>query len=142
MRITGAAILALAGQLWAGGFYLQAGNPAASPEARKMNAVLTVKAVGCHDPATAAVTAIAVGWVNGERRAIPLKVAALSEPGAFAIAQQWPQEGKWVIQLSGRNAVAVTTTLVTAGPGGVDWNGGKSEMRVFAAEEVDAMLRR
>ena len=48
-----AAVLALAGQLWAGGFYLQLGNPEANPEARKLSAALLVKAVGCHDPALA-----------------------------------------------------------------------------------------
>ena len=58
----------LAGQLLAGGFYLQLGNPDASEEARKANAVLTVKATGCHDPATATLTATAVGTVNGSGR--------------------------------------------------------------------------
>ena len=38
------ALLALAGQLLAGGFFLQLGNPEAIPEARKLDAVLVVKA--------------------------------------------------------------------------------------------------
>src|SRR5579872_3318608 len=97
-RLKMLAPLALAGQLFAGGFFLQLGNPEASPEALKAGAVLTVKATGCHNPATAKLTATAVGVVNGERREIPLKVTQLSEPGAFAISQQWPSEGKWVIR--------------------------------------------
>ena len=72
------AMAALAGQLFAGGFYLQLGNPEANPEAKKANAVLVIKATGCHDPATATLTATAVGMVNGKRQTIPLQVTKLS----------------------------------------------------------------
>ena len=44
-------MLACAGQMFAGGFWLQLGNPDANPVANKMGAVVTIKAVGCHDPA-------------------------------------------------------------------------------------------
>ena len=90
-------MLACAGQMFAGGFWLQVGNPEANAAAGKMGAVVTIKAVGCHDPATAKVTATAVGVVNGERRTIPLELKPLAEPGAYALSQQWPREGKWVI---------------------------------------------
>src|SRR5690242_18621685 len=46
-------MLALAGQLLAGGFFLQLGNPEANTEAKAANAAILVKAAGCHDPATA-----------------------------------------------------------------------------------------
>ena len=78
-----AALAALAGQLWAGGFWLQLGNPEANTEARKANAALVIKAVGCHDPAGAHVSARAVGTVDGKRQVIPLKLTALSEPGTY-----------------------------------------------------------
>src|SRR6185369_10830261 len=106
--IPGAAILALAGQLLAGGFYLQLGNPEASPEARKHNAVLTVLATGCHDPASAQLTATAIGIVNGERKSIPLTVNKLATPGMFALSQQWPKEGKWVLELVAKNGEQFT----------------------------------
>src|SRR5690242_1567290 len=112
------AALALAGGLYAGGFFLQLGNPEANPQAKKLNAVLVIQAVGCHNPESAAVTARAVGTVNGERREIPLKVDRLSKPGEFALTQQWPKEGRWVIELTARNAEQFTNTLVTAGPDG------------------------
>src|SRR6266508_1949900 len=92
----------LAGQLLAGGFYLQLGNPEASTEARKANAVLTIKATGCADPASAQLTATAIGIVNGQRQTIPLQITRLSQPGMFALTQQWPKEGKWVIELVGK----------------------------------------
>ncbi len=135
-----AAALALAGQLLAGGFWLQLGNPEASAEARQQNAVVTIKAVGCHDPASAKITATAIGTVNGQRQSIALTLTPLKEPGMFALSQQWPKSGKWVIQLVGTNGEQFTNTLVTAGPEGVDRVHAKSDMKRFAAREVDAML--
>ena len=139
--LTPAAVLALAGQMFAGGFYLQLGNPEASPEAKKLNAVLTVKAAGCHDPARAKVTATAIGMVDGQRRTIPLKLEALAEPGTFALSQQWPKEGEWVIELIARNGQQFTNTLVSAGPRGVDRLHAKADMRAFTVADVDAMLK-
>ena len=134
-------ILACAGQLMAGGFVLQLGNPEANPEARKLGAVVVVQAAGCHDPASAKVTATAIGVVNGQKRTIPLEVKPLSGAGAFAIAQQWPKEGKWVIQVVGRNDEQFTNTLVGAGPDGVDRLHAKYNMKAFAPSDVEAMLQ-
>jgi hypothetical protein len=136
-----AALLALAGQLFAGGFFLQLGNPEASAEARKNNAVVTIKATGCHDPATAQLTATALGMVNGHRQSIPLTITKLSEVGMFAIAQQWPREGKWVIELVARNGEQFTNSLVAAGPGGVDRLHAKAGMKPFSDSDVEAMLQ-
>jgi hypothetical protein len=133
--------LALAGQLIAGGFWVTVGNPEASPEALKANAVVTFKVAGCHDPATATVTANAIGTVNGERRSIPLQLTKLSVPGMYAVAQQWPKEGKWVIQAEARADELYTNTIVVAGPKGVDHLHPKSDMKAFAKSDVDAMLR-
>src|ERR1700690_1242904 len=73
--------LTLACQLFAGGFWLQLGNPEANAEARKNNAVVIIKATGCHDPAAAQVTANAIGIVDGKRQTIALKLIPFSEPG-------------------------------------------------------------
>jgi len=139
--VTPAALLALAGQLFAGGFYLQMGNPEASPEAKKLNAVVTIKAAGCHDPGLAKVKATAIGVVNGDRREIPLKVEALSTPGMFALTQQWPKEGRWVIRVEAENGTMFTTSLLKAGPEGVDRYHDRAEHRPFTAAEIDDMLR-
>ncbi len=140
-RLRMLAPLALAGQLFAGGFFLQLGNPQATQEAQKTGAVLTVKATGCHDPAKAKLTATAIGLVNGERREVPLKVTPLSEAGMFAISRDWPREGKWVIQLVARNDEQFTNTLVAADASGVDRYRSRNDMRPFAAADIDAMLR-
>ncbi len=135
-------VILLAGQLWAGGFYLQLGNPEASPEARKLNAVLTIKATGCHDPATARLSASAIGMVNGQRREIALTIAKLSEPGMFAISRQWPKEGKWVIKLEANNdAGQFTNSLVAAGPNGVDRYHDRAGTKPFADSDIDSMLK-
>jgi hypothetical protein len=59
----------------------------------------------------------------------------------FAIAQQWPKEGRWVIQVNGKNAGMSTNVMVTAGPNGVDRTHAKYQMtREFTSSDVDAML--
>ncbi|HVX66386.1 MAG TPA: hypothetical protein VHA11_07285 [Bryobacteraceae bacterium] len=140
-----AAMLTLAGQLFAGGFWLQLGNPEASGDGRAKNAVLTVKAVGCHNPEAASVTATAIGGSNGERRSIPLRLERLSEPGLFALTRQWPATGRWVVQLVGRNTVEKNTeiftyALVGDGPGGVDRSRAKFSAHAFQDADIDAML--
>ena len=139
------ATFALAGQLFAGGFYLTLGNPEASTEARKANAVLTIKASGCGEPAKAQITATAIGVVNGKRQEIPLKVTPLSEPGMWALTQQWPKEGRWVIEVQGREKIngtpAFTNTLITAGPEGIDRYHAKSDMKKFSPAVIESMLK-
>ncbi len=139
--LAAAAVAAFAGQLWAGGFWLQLGNPEANPEAKKANAALLIKAVGCHDPAAARVTARAVGTVDGKSQVIPLKLTALSEAGTFALARQWPDQGKWVIELVGKNGEMFTNTLVSAGPSGLDRLHARAEMKPFSPGDLEAMLR-
>ena len=134
------AVVALAGQLWAGGFFLTLGSPDSSPEARKLNAVLTIKMDGCHDPGAATVTATAIGMVNGERREIPLQLHAMTTPGMYALAQQWPKEGRWVLKLAARNGELFTNSLVTAVPNGIGTEA-KRDSREFTAADVSAMLK-
>lgn len=135
------AMAAFATQLWAGGFWLQLGNPEANPDARKANAALLVKAVGCHDPAGAQVTARAVRIVEGKRQVIALKVTPLGEAGTFAVTRQWPDQGKWVIELVGKNGQQFTNTLVTADSSGVDRLHARLEMKPFGPDDLEAMLR-
>ena len=134
------AVAAMAGQLWAGGFFLQLGNPEANAEAKKANAVLVIQATGCHDPATATLTATAVGVVDGKRQSIPLRVTKLSRPGEFALTQQWPKDGKWVIELVGRNGEQFTNTLVAAGSNGLDRLHAKYDMKAFSKRDLESML--
>jgi hypothetical protein len=142
LRITApAALLALAGSLYAGGFYLQLGNPEASPEARKLNAVVTVRSAGCVKPDESKISATAIGNVNGERREIPLKLDPLPTPGMFAITQQWPKQGRWVIRLEATNGSLFTSLLASTGPDGVDRYHFVSAHQQFGTADIEAMLR-
>jgi|ERR1035438_10252769 hypothetical protein len=142
LRITApAALLALAGSLYAGGFYLQLGNPEASPEARKLNAVVTVKSAGCVKPNESKISATAIGIVNGERREIALKLDPLSTAGMFAITQQWPKQGRWVIRLEATNGSLFTSLLASTGPDGVDRYHFVSAHQQFGTADIEAMLR-
>ena len=141
MKKTLVILAALAAQAFAGGFYLQLGNPEASNEARKLGAVVTVKATGCHDPAAAKVTAAAIGVVNGQRRSVPLEVKSLSEAGMFAVVGQVPKEGKWVVQLNAINGEMFTNVLAPVGQDGIDRIHAKYNMHKFADGDVEAMLR-
>ncbi len=132
--------IALATTGFAGGFFIVLGNPDASAEARAVNAVLTVKAAGCHQPEKAVVSATAIGLVNGRREAIALKLVQLPEPGMYAVTRQWPSDGKWVLQFVGTDQDRTTTTLVAAGPGGVERQTAKSAPGQPNPAEIAALL--
>jgi hypothetical protein len=133
-----AALAALS--LYGGGFYLQLGNPDASAEARAAKAVLTLLAVGCHQPEKAEITGVAISQTGAKRQTIPLQLTKLSRPGMYAVSQQWPKEGTWVLQFTGRNEGAVTGAILTAGPEGVDRAGAKFVKGEPTREDVETLL--
>ena len=135
-----AVVLALAIPVFAGGFYLITGNPDASPAAKSMNAVLTIKASGCGDPDSATINATAIGMVDGRRESIALKLVRLEEPGMYAVTQQWPAKGRWVLQFLGRDHDRVTHTLVPAGPSGGERQAAKFGMRLPTDRDVAQLL--
>jgi hypothetical protein len=136
--LTMAATAALS--MYGGGFYLQLGNPDASAEARAAKAVVTLLATGCHQPENSEVTGVAISQVAGKRQTIPLKITKLSRPGMFAVTQQWPSDGTWVLQLTARNAGATTGVIVTAGPDGVDRARAKYVRGEPTREDVETVL--
>lgn len=133
-------LLASATALWAGGLFVVLGNPEANPEARGEKAVLTLKLSGCHEPQNAVVTGVAIGVIGGREQSIPLQLKALATPGTYAVARQWPEQGKWVLEFIAKHQGRVTSTLVVAGPGGIERQAAKMEMREPAQSEVLAML--
>jgi hypothetical protein len=93
----------LAAPLFAGALTLQMDDARSSPEAIAKNAVVVAHITACHSPEKTTVTAVAEGLVNGQRQTIPLKVVNLSQPGTFAIARQWPQQGTWTVKMTVTN---------------------------------------
>lgn len=135
-----AILLAAAIPVLAGGLFVMLGNPDASPEARSHHAVLTLKLAGCHEPEKATVTGSAISAVTGKRQTIPLKLIPLSEPGMYAVTRQWPEQGRWVLQFVATDQGRITSTLVPAGPDGVDRQNAKMAMRAPAEEDIAALL--
>jgi len=93
----------LAAPLFAGALTLQVDDPRSNPEAMAKNAVVVTHITACHSPEKTTVTATAEGLVNGQRQTIPLKVVSLSQPGAFAVSRQWPQQGTWTVKMTATN---------------------------------------
>ena len=126
--------------LYAGGLFVLLGNPDASPEARARKAVLTLKLAGCSHPEEASLEGMATGTVDGRRKSIPLKLIALSTPGMYALTQQWPEQGRWVLQFVAKDDGRLTTTLVAAGPGGIERSGARMAMAPPSQSDIAALL--
>jgi hypothetical protein len=140
MLLVPAFALASATALWAGGLFVVLGNPEANPEARGEKAVLTLQLAGCSEPQNAVVTGVAISVSGGREQSIPLQLKALATRGTYAVTRQWPDQGRWVLEFIGKDQGRVTTTLVVAGPGGIERQAAKMQMREPARSEVLAML--
>ena len=132
----GSAILAVAG-----GFWVSIQNPSTITDAVAKNAVVLVRADGCHNPAQASITATAEGRVNGVRRSIPLKLAPVSQRGTYAVMPQWPIEGAWVLHFNatylGRDAGAIVRLV----PGKFQKQSAELFHRKITAEDVESALK-
>src|ERR1043165_2956975 len=60
------------------------------------------------------VSGSAEGIVNGARRSVPLRFENTGRPNVYALRQQWPADGRWVLKINLRT----TTALVTVDQGG------------------------
>jgi hypothetical protein len=136
----------------AGGFQLSVRTPESTGEGAVRDAVLVVQTYGCHTPADAVVRGVAEGVVNGERRSVKLTLTPAST-GVYAIRQQWPAEGTWVLSLSGDYNGLICSVLVHLGENGKVIPGTRLDagsrngtnasavQRKFTAAEIDAALK-
>ena len=115
--IVPAFILATATTVTAGGFYLSLEMPANANAAQTKDAVLLVRAYGCHQPEDALISATAEGFVNGRRETIKLQLHPASK-GVYAIKQQWPTEGVWLVAVRGNYLGAQRAALLELSPDG------------------------
>jgi hypothetical protein len=113
-----AALLALTGvpSAKAGGFQISVQTPDTAKMSMK-DAVLVVRTFGCMQPADANVTINAEGMVAGRRQTVPVQLHA-DDTGVYAIRQQWPAEGKWVLVLTGTLHGMTSTVFVELGDKG------------------------
>ena len=84
----------LAALAFADGFSFEIGSPVASQDFRTKTSAFVFRTQGCSDPAKPRIEGSAEGLVNGMRRSIVLKLTALDRPGVYAVAQNWPMEGR------------------------------------------------
>ncbi|MEW6209873.1 MAG: hypothetical protein AB1631_16025 [Acidobacteriota bacterium] len=137
------ASLAAATVSMAGGFYLQVEIPKPN---EAQGAALLVRAYGCLSPTDAEITATAEGIVGGERRSVKLDLTHRGG-GVYAIRQQWPQEGAWVLAINGSYKAKgmAASALVTLGPSGQVTAKDKGlevrySNRRLAARDIDSAL--
>ena len=107
---------ASAASVLAGGFQISVSAPEAA-QAKIKDAVLVVRTFGCFQPADANVTITAEGTVNGRRQTVPVELQT-DGTGVYAIRQQWPSEGKWVLVLTGNTHGMTSTVFVELGENG------------------------
>jgi hypothetical protein len=89
----------LASPLLAGALLLRVADPQTNREAQAKHAIVMAQMTSCHSPERTVVSATAEGILAGKRTTLPLKVIKLSTPGMFAVAQEWPSEGVWVVRM-------------------------------------------
>lgn len=104
--VAGLAVLFIAATT-AGGFQLRVEVPQDDSDA-----VLLVRTYRCHQPEKAKVSGTAEGIVEGQRVSVPVQLQPVKK-GVYAVAQQWPTEGTWVLAFSGSYRGHNTSTLVT-----------------------------
>src|SRR5262245_16330211 len=84
------------------GFTFTIGSPVAAQDFHAKGAAFVFRTEGCsEEPAKLQIGATAEGLVHGERRSAPLKIVATSKPGVYAVHQNWPTEGDWLVSLKG-----------------------------------------
>lgn len=137
------------GFAFAGGFYISVEQPQNASDPHLKDAVLVVRADGCHQPSDAKISAIAEGVVDGKRRSLPLRLREVGE-GVYAIHQQWPSNGSWVVAVTGMYLGHTRSVLVELGANGAvvtkATGANKTKLpvrmadREFSAREIDAAL--
>ena len=135
--------LALAASLlmMAEGFTFTIGGPVASQEFQMKSAAFVFRTEGCAEPAKAQIGGTAEGLVKGARRSVVLKVASGARPGVYAVYQNWPAEGDWVVNLKGTCANASAGAVVPIGPKGFIRESSKFFPRPATDAEVETSLK-
>ena len=113
-----ATTLLTAASSFAGGFWVEFGNPSASKDPKAKSAAVLVRALGCHNPESATYTGTAEGVVGGVRRSVALKFTRLDAKGLWAVERDWPAEGKWVLHIEAQKDGATAHALGKIGTQG------------------------
>jgi len=135
------AVFAAAVAAHPGAFTFVIGNAVASQDFQFKSAAFALRTEGCADPAKPQITATAEGLVNGTRRSIPVKVMPSHRPGVYAVVQNWPDGGAWVVSLRGTCGDKSAGAIVPFGPQGMVRESAQFYARPATNAEVDAALK-
>jgi hypothetical protein len=128
-------VVLVPGTVFAGGQQIAA---EISPDGKSV----LVRTYRCGTPASVAVTGSAEGLVNGQRRRLPLTITRTDDPAVFSIARQWPDDGVWVLTLTGSGQRSASA-LVELAPGPkLKIASQESRYDPAGEREVDAALAR
>jgi hypothetical protein len=125
----------------AAGFTFSIGSPVASQDFRSKSAAFVFRTDGCADPAKPQIAGTAEGLVNGVRQSVALKLVETSRPGVYAVNQNWPPEGEWVVALKGTCADASAGAIVPIGPNGFVRESSKVFPRPATKAEIETSLK-
>ncbi len=131
-----AAVVALAQ-----GFTFNIGSPVASQDFRSKVAAFVFRTEGCADPAKSQVGGTAEGLVKGARQSVALRVAPMSKPGVYAVYQNWPADGHWVVNLKGTCSDANAGAIVPIGSKGFIRESAKFFPRPATDAEIETSLK-
>jgi hypothetical protein len=137
----GIAACAAAALLLADGFTFNLGSPVASQDYQAKGAAFVFRTQGCAEPAKSQISGTAEGLVKGSRRSVALKVVVMTKPGVYAVYQNWPPEGEWVVNLKGTCADASAGAIVPIGPKGFIRESAKFFPRPATNAEIETSLK-
>jgi hypothetical protein len=132
---------AVASLALADGFTFTIASPVASQDFRSKTAAFVFRTEGCADPARSQISGMAEGMVKGTRRSVPLKVEAIGKPGVYAVYQNWPSEGAWLVSLKGTCADANAGAVIPIGPRGFIRESSKFFPRPATDAEIEKSLK-
>jgi hypothetical protein len=127
--------------LFAEGFTFTIASPVASQEFQMKTAAFVFRTEGCAEPMKAQISATAEGLVKAARRSVVLKVVAGAKPGIYAVFQNWPAQGDWVVNLKGTCANASAGAVVPIGPKGFIRESSKFYPRPATDAEIETSLK-
>jgi hypothetical protein len=113
----------------------------ASQDYQTKSAAFVFRTDGCAEPAKAQISGTAEGLVKGVRRSVALKVMPASRPGVYAVFQNWPAEGEWVVNLKGTCANASAGAIIPVGSKGFIRESSKFLARPATDAEIESSLR-
>jgi hypothetical protein len=137
----GIAVCAVGALAFAEGFTFTIGNPVASQDFQAKGAAFVFRTEGCADPTKSQIGGTAEGMVKEARRSVALKVMTTSKPGVYAVYQNWPTEGHWVVNLKGTCASSSAGAIVPIGPRGFVRESAKFFPRPATDAEIDTSLK-